>query len=352
MTRLLEDIFKEPEQITRSLKYTSGPGLSALRAAADIVRRSSHTLVVGIGSSWHAGIAAHATFTAQGRPALIFDASELLHYSEIPPYASVILLSRSGRSVEIVRLIAKCRAQQAKIIAITNTPESPLALQADVMLPLMADFDHQVSISMYSALAAVTTLLAHETERELEDSLVSALQSSLSEAASLIPAWKKAIDSSNWLEANAPVYFLARGSSLATCHEARLLWEEVAKAPASALSTGSFRHGPQEIVRPGIRVAICLDPMRMRSEDLALAKDLCRHGANVLLVGHNLPADGSDLALHLPSIPTPWQFLIDIIPLQIAAERLAHLRGEDCDAFRLCPYIIEAEGGLPTAVKD
>jgi hypothetical protein len=38
--------------------------------------------------------------------------------------------------------------------------------------------------------------------------------------------------------------------------------------------------------------------------------------------------------------------LIEIIPIQIAAERLAILRGEDPDSFRLCSYIVENEGGL------
>jgi hypothetical protein len=37
-------------------------------------------------------------------------------------------------------------------------------LQSDVVLALMVDFDHQLSISMYSALAGVATLLAYETE--------------------------------------------------------------------------------------------------------------------------------------------------------------------------------------------
>ena len=134
---------------------------------------------------------------------------------------------------------------------------------------------------------------------------------------------------------------------MASCHEARLLWEEAAKAPAAALTTGGFRHGPQEMLRPEFRIGLWIDGERLRSEDLALAGDLCRHGARVMLIGQNLRAESADLVLSLPPIPAPWQFLLDIIPAQLAAEQLARLRGEDCDSFRICPYIIEAEGGLP-----
>jgi hypothetical protein len=48
----------------------------------------------------------------------------------------------------------------------------------------------------------------------------------------------------------------------------------------------------------------------------------------------------------LPAIPSPWQFLIDSIPTQLVAERLARLSGVDSDTFRLCSYIVEDDGGL------
>ena len=262
----------------------------------------------------------------------------------------MILLSRSGKSVEIVGLIEKCRARKARLIAITNTLDSPLARESDVVLPLMADFDHQVSISMYSVLALVSAMLAYETAGKLDDSLASQLEKPLAETLSAIPSWKNQIDSSDWLQPDAATYFLARGASIASCHGARLLWEEAAKAPASALTTGNFRHGPQEIVRSGLRIGMWIDGDKMRAEDLALANDLRGYGAKVLAIGLDLPGSAADLVLGLPSIPAAWQFLIDIIPIQIAAERLAQLRGENCDAFRLCSYIVEAEGGLKTAV--
>jgi hypothetical protein len=41
-----------------------------------------------------------------------------------------------------------------------------------------------------------------------------------------------------------------------------------------------------------------------------------------------------------------WQFLIDIIPAQLVAERLARMSGVDCDSFRYCSFIVEDEYGL------
>jgi fructoselysine-6-P-deglycase FrlB-like protein len=133
---------------------------------------------------------------------------------------------------------------------------------------------------------------------------------------------------------------------LASCHEARLLWEEAAKRPATDLSTGSFRHGSQEIIRPGIRIGLWLQSEIMRQEDLQLVAELREAGGSTLLVGSKLPDVTADLALDLPLMPQGWEFLIDIIPLQLAAEFSAVHHHEDCDAFRFCPYVIEEEGGL------
>jgi fructoselysine-6-P-deglycase FrlB-like protein len=154
------------------------------------------------------------------------------------------------------------------------------------------------------------------------------------------------IHDSKWAMAETPVYFLARGASVASCHEARLLWEEAAKGPATALTTGSFRHGSQEMIRLGVSIGLWLQSFVMREEDLQLAADLRQAGASVLLVGSDLAPVTADLLLDLPATPPGWQFLTDIIPLQLAAEFVARHGGEDCDAFRFCPYVIEEEGGL------
>jgi glucosamine--fructose-6-phosphate aminotransferase (isomerizing) len=168
----------------------------------------------------------------------------------------------------------------------------------------------------------------------------------MSGAAGRISSWREQIAANDWLDSHSPTYLLGRGASLATCHEGRLLWEEAAKLPASALPTGGFRHGPQEVVREGLRIALWIDRETMRTQDLALAEDLRRLGVKVLLIGQDLPSDAGDLVLQVPAIRREWQFLIDIIPIQIAAELLAQAGNQDCDTFRLCQYIVEDEGGI------
>jgi len=352
-TMLFMDICKQPMQLARSLSHMFGPGKPSLEAAAAVLREPSPIVIAGIGASWHAGMAMQAQLLACGCPALLVDASELLHCAQVPHGATVVLLSRSGKSTEIVQLVEKCRSRSATIIAITNQADSPLAQGSQIVLNTSTDFDHAVSVSTYSAIAMAGALLACEATGQLARSLHDELLQALVGTAAAIPEWRKTIVQSGWLgDDSGATYFLARGAGLASCHEARLLWEEASKKPATALTAGGFRHGPQEIVRDGFRAGIWIDADRMRCQDLDLARDLRRLGARVLLIGQRLEEGSADCVLRLPAIPSQWQFLIEIIPIQIAAEKLAILRGEDPDSFRLCSYIVEHEGGLIQAAPQ
>jgi glucosamine--fructose-6-phosphate aminotransferase (isomerizing) len=351
-TRLFMDILKQPAQLSASLSHMLGAGLAALVEAAKVMRSGRPIIITGIGASWHAGMAMQAELLGNGYAALLVDASELLHFVELPETATVVMLSRSGKSTEIVQLIRKCHLRSATIIAITNAPDSPLAQGSDVVLNTSTDFDHAVSITTYSAIALAGVLLAKEAMGQSMRSMQDELSEPLLKAKTAIPEWRSTIERSGWLgEGSGFTYFLGRGASLASCHEARLLWEEAAKRPATALTSGGFRHGPQEIVRNGLRTGIWIDAERMRAQDLELARDLTRLGARVLLIGQGLEESAAQCVLRLPAVPPRWQFLIDVIPIQIAAERFAAAAGEDPDSFRLCSYIVEDEGGLSTPAE-
>jgi glucosamine--fructose-6-phosphate aminotransferase (isomerizing) len=327
-------------------------GKAALDEAAELLRRQQPIIISGIGASWHAGMAMQAELMANGWPAVLMDASELLHSAKVPHRATVVLLSRSGKSTEIVQLVEKCRASSAAMIAITNAMDSPLARGADIALDTHTEFDHAVSVTTYSAIALAGVLLAAEATGRSAMQVQTEITEALKASEEMIPEWRKTIERSDWLgDGHGATYFLARGASQASCHEARLLWEEAAKKPATALTSSGFRHGPQEIVRAELRVGMWIDAECMRSEDLTLARDLRKLGARILLIGQAVEVSAGDCVLLLPSIPVRWQFLVEIIPIQIAAERLAALRGEDPDKFRLCSYIVEDEGGLSHAAK-
>jgi len=346
MTKLLNDILKQPQELIGALNSLLEKERARLDQATLLLGQSKHIYFTGIGASWHAAMAAASFFHAAGRPISLIEASELFRFSRLAPDSAIVIISRSGRSVEIVNLLDKARSAGAKVVAITNTPDSPLALECDASVCVGLPFDHAVSVTMYTALAMAAGLVACATVGNMDSSLGPSLTESLLSVENSLDQWREKIEAGDWGPSNPSVYFLARGASVASCHEARLLWEEAAKVPATAMSTGGFRHGPQEIVCPGMRFCLWLDQHSLRAEDLEVAGDLRRLGAAVMVIGEGLCDVAGAVVFSLPRSPRGWQFLIDIIPAQLAAERLSRLRGVDCDSLRFCPYIVENEGGI------
>jgi glutamine---fructose-6-phosphate transaminase (isomerizing) len=346
MTRFLQDILRQPDELRMVIEQLCGPGQRTLEAAADKIRNARHVYVTGIGSSWHAALSVQPVFQLGTRPVYLQDASELWQFSSIPPESVIVIISRSGRSLEVVNLLAKARKSAAVVVGITNSEDGPLAREAQIPIVVPIELDHAISVNTYSSLAATAGALAGATIGSFDTQLSAKLLRAVGDSAEALPNWQEQIANSAWPVPGSIFYFLARGGSLGSCHEARLLWEEGVKSPATAMGTSSFRHGPQEMVSRDARFAMWIDGQRMRKQDLAVARDLTLLGASVMLIGQGIPEDSGDLVLQLPEIPPDWQFLIDIIPAQLAAEHLARLSGVDPDSFRYCSYIVDNEYGL------
>jgi len=345
-TRFLKDILRQPKELRWTLEHLTGSGAAAILKAAAAIHRARNVFLTGIGSSWHAALNVAPMFNEAARPVHLVEASELLLFAELPRDSAMIVISRSGRSIEIVQLAEKAKRSGVRVIGITNVAEGTLAQEADFAIVVPIALDHAISVNTYSTLAAAAAVLAKTVTGGFGAAETNDLTAALDEAGGAIPEWQKQIAASKWFVPGRTTYFLARGAALGTAQEARLLWEEGVKAPATAMGTGVFRHGPQEMVREGMRFGIWLDAERMREQDLATARDLQRLGASVMLIGQRVSEVVADLTFQVPKIPGGWQFLVDCIPVQLAAEQLARMSGEDSDSFRLCSFVVEDEAGL------
>ena len=346
MTHFLRDILRQPDELRRTLDHLSGAGRVSLVAATAAARSARHVYLTGIGSSWHAGLNVSVLFQLGARPVYLVDAAELVQFAAIQAGAVMIVISRSGRSVEIVQLLAKARESGVTVIGITNAAEGTLAREAQIPIVIPIALDHAISVNTYTTLALAAGILAASVVGSFDARVAESLSLAFAAAGRAIPGWQAQIENSTWLAPRNTTYFLARGSSLGSAYEARLMWEEGVKSPATAMGTGSFRHGPQEIVAKDVRFGMWIDGTKMCEQDLAVARDLRKLGARVTLIGQRLPEDAGELVFQLPEVPSEWQFLIDIIPAQLVAERLARLSDSDPDTFRLGSFVVEEDSGL------
>lgn len=106
------------------------------RAVKFILDHAGKVVVTGIGKSGHVGQKIVSTLCSTGTPAVFLHATEAVHgdLGIYTPGDPTILISKSGATAELVRLIPILREFESPLIGILGNINSPLARAVDVVL--------------------------------------------------------------------------------------------------------------------------------------------------------------------------------------------------------------------------
>lgn len=339
MPRMAKDIEGQSASLARVLEQQCGEGRAQLLEAAALLRSSGRSVIVGVGASLNASVALESLLCSLGIPSISVEAGEFLHYRhETCRGAAVVVVSRSGESIEIARLLSALRGRAA-IVAVTNEPGSTLARAADIVLEVGSLPDEMVAIQSHTGTLLTLYLLGMAVAEEVD-----AAQREVEALLRNFPGWISATleEPHTWdafLEPDTPIYTLGRGPSLGSAWQGALLFSEIAKAPAIGMAVASFRHGPIEVVDRRFRGLIFASRGRTRDLNVGLARDIVRFGGTVRLIGPS-GSDGSELQwIHTPPCSELLAPLVEIVPVQVAAMRLAQLRGIVVGSFRYAPQV-------------
>ena len=159
--KLLAEIREQPAALRRLLEHAGEYAAVAEEAARrdlDLVR------MVGHGSSDNA--ASYGVYAFGLLPAwtAMRDSISLSVYygAKVDLHGSSVLgLSQSGQTPDVLEYVERARARGAFTIGITNEPESSLATTAEVVLPLAAGPEHAIAATKtYTNQIAALALLA------------------------------------------------------------------------------------------------------------------------------------------------------------------------------------------------
>ncbi len=106
------------------------------RAADILLNHTGKVVVSGVGKSGYVAQKIAATFSSTGTPAVFLHPAEALHgdVGVYHPGDPTIVLSKSGTTVEIMRLMPMLMQFKSPIIAIVGDSNSPIARRADIIL--------------------------------------------------------------------------------------------------------------------------------------------------------------------------------------------------------------------------
>jgi glucosamine--fructose-6-phosphate aminotransferase (isomerizing) len=348
-TPLLENILHQAEAVHAVAEYQLGEGRQNLLRAAKLLRSKKRILLSGMGASYFACTPVYYRLLQRGLEVTTVETSELLYFlpSSLDEDTAALLVSRSGESVEVTKLLPILKQRKSAIVGVVNVGNSALSSESDETVVMNSPADQLVAIQTYTATCVVLALLEAAIFDEL-DGAEADLQNTTELMSYLIPECVER--SGQWrgfLEGDRPLYLLGRGPALGAVFEGVLLMHEVAKSPAVGMSAAQFRHGPVEVVDGAFR-GIVIGTQEMTAPlDAALAEDIGKMGGQARWIGPVV--EGTEVVPLSPwpnSLPSRFASVIETLPLQMAAYRKAEIRGVTPGDFRWAPLITTSEAGF------
>ena len=332
MSWLETEIREQPAALARLLERQGGrPELAEPFRRDDV----QYVLIASRGSSSNAARYAQYLLGRANRVPVMFATPSLYTIYGQPPRldgAVVLGISQSGASPDVGAVLAEARRQGRPTIALTNDPGSPLAAEADVVLPLEAGEERAVAATKtyVNSLGAVALLFA-----AIGDDVVA--RDELARMPELLERQiELSFESAPPLEGYADAVgatVVARGVNYGTGFEIALKIRELSGLVVEAYSPADLMHGPIAAIRPGWPV-IVVAPTGPAFESVAeLLPALAEREARIVAVS-DVPALLERVYTPLPLVPGVPEWLSPltaVVPGQVTAMRIALLRGLDVD---------------------
>jgi glucosamine--fructose-6-phosphate aminotransferase (isomerizing) len=285
-----------------------------------------------------------------GRYASVGCASDAL-YSLLPALrgANVVINTRSGETAEVVKLAQALTKEGIPFVAITNEPESTAARLARHIVWSDTRKDQLVSINVVTGMMTATLALAAAAQGELErmrpefERMADAMEGVVARAAG------QAKEIQAFFQGFRPVYLLYRGADKGAAYCGRLVLEEVSRTPGIAMEVAEFRQGPNEVIDDHFAAVLFCASGVQGELNHSLAGNIQTSGGRAMLVGeaHTVTGGPNELVFPVPGITDALRPVLDVVPAQVLAYRLAVSKGYTPGETRYITKVITSEMGIP-----
>ena len=335
-TRIYREIHEQPAVISHFLQQEQG---TARQLAAIIRERGiTHVVIAARGTSDNAARYAKYVLGAMNRLTVALATPSLFSIYKKPPHfgnALVLGISQSGKSPDIVAVLAEARRQGAVTAVITNIPSSDLAQQGDFVILQRAGEEKAVAATKTytSQLAAIALLSAALAEDDAMLAALAQIPDRMTQTLSANPAIDRAAERYRYMRA---CVVIGRGYNYATAFELALKLKELTYTMVEPYSSADFMHGPLALVEPAFPAIVVAPSGVMLPEMQAFIRTLNQRGAETIIISDDdktLRMARTPLKLGT-AVPEWLSPLTAIVPGQLFAMHLAHTRDYDVDTPR------------------
>jgi glutamine---fructose-6-phosphate transaminase (isomerizing) len=347
---MAKEIAEQPRVIGEALRfYLSGEG-DTIRLPGDGMDFTTidRLSMVACGTAFYACMTAKYWFEQlAGLPVDVDIASEF-RYREppIPARTVALFVSQSGETADTLAALRFCADKAAAIVSVINVPESSIARESDLALPIMAGVEIGVaSTKAFTCQLTVLLLLALEAAHQRGRISNDELSDHLSALRALPVALNAALDLSGRikqaarkLSESSDVLFLGRGLMYPLALEGALKLKEISYIHAEAYASGELKHGPIALIDKTMPVVVMAPRDALFDKTVSNMQEVMARGGKVMLItdaeGEAEASDQTWQVLVMPRIDPVLTPILYALPAQLLAYHTAVAKGTDVDQPR------------------
>ena len=347
---MAKEIAEQPRVIGEALRfYLSGEG-DTIRLPGDGMDFTTidRLSMVACGTAFYACMTAKYWFEQlAGLPVDVDIASEF-RYREppIPARTVALFVSQSGETADTLAALRFCADKAAAIVSVVNVPESSIARESDLALPIMAGAEIGVaSTKAFTCQLTVLLLLALEAAHQRGRISNDELSDHLSALRALPVALNAALDLSGRikqaarkLSESSDVLFLGRGLMYPLALEGALKLKEISYIHAEAYASGELKHRPIALIDKTMPVVVMAPRDALFDKTVSNMQEVMARGGKVMLItdaeGEAEASDQTWQVLVMPRIDPVLTPILYALPAQLLAYHTAVAKGTDVDQPR------------------
>jgi glutamine---fructose-6-phosphate transaminase (isomerizing) len=313
----------------------------------DELRAIDKVFIVACGSSYHAAMVAKYAIERWAKiPAEVDIASEFRYRDPVLDERTLAVgVSQSGESLDTLMAMREARRLGARTLAVSNVVDSSMARESDGALytragPEICVCATKTFVAQVVALELLALTLA-QARGVIAPAEIAATLARLHELPALLRdtlAREKDVDEVAAAIAGAHDFFyLGRNVGYPVALEGALKLKELSYLHAEGYPAGELKHGPIALIEPGTVVVGVATRNRLWEKFQSNISEVRARGASIVLVandGDEHAAKTADHVLWVPQVDELLAPVIDVVPLQLLAYRIARLHGLDVDRPR------------------
>ncbi len=349
---MLKEIFEQPRSIADSMRGrlhldSNHLHLGGLSGYLDQLAVAKRIVIVGCGTSWHAGLVAEYVLEELTRINVEVEYASEFRYRNpvIDENDVVIAISQSGETADTLAAIELAKAHKAIILGVCNVVGSSIARATHAGAYTHAGPEIGVaSTKAFTAQVTVLTLIALAIA-EKKGTLSPARLQQLLKALDAIPQQvEQVLKNADQIKEIAYIFtyarniiYLGRGLHFPVALEGALKLKEISYIHAEGYPAAEMKHGPIALIDEEMPVIFIATQDSSYEKIVSNIQEVkARKGRVIAIVteGDTRIPSMVDFVIEIPNTDELLTPLLSVIPMQLLSYYIAVMRGRNVDQPR------------------